>query len=221
MEIYRTEEEQVAALKQWLKSNGLSVVAGLVIGLGSVFGWQFWKDWRVEQSMEASKQYQKIIVALRAQDREQASADAEALLEGYSSTAYGAFAALLLAKQDVDAGNLDGAAERLEWILENYSQAQFQQVARLRLIRIHLAREDYAQAEALLSDAMDDGGEFQPNYLELRGDLHVLQGRLDEAREQWRQALDLYGSNELLQLKIDGLGKKPKRGGDGGNSAAS
>ncbi|MEW8396328.1 MAG: tetratricopeptide repeat protein, partial [Candidatus Thiodiazotropha sp.] len=40
MSEYQTEEEQVEAIKRWWKENGTSVIAGLVIGLGGIFGWQ-------------------------------------------------------------------------------------------------------------------------------------------------------------------------------------
>ena len=42
MSDHLTDEEQVEKVKAWLKENGTSIVAGVVIGLGGIFGWQFW-----------------------------------------------------------------------------------------------------------------------------------------------------------------------------------
>ena len=37
-----TEEEQVERLKAWLKENGLSIVFGIVIGVGGIGGYNYW-----------------------------------------------------------------------------------------------------------------------------------------------------------------------------------
>ena len=38
-----TEEEQVEKLKAWLKENGLSIVMGIVIGVGGIGGYNYWQ----------------------------------------------------------------------------------------------------------------------------------------------------------------------------------
>ena len=38
MSSYLSEEEQVEALKKWWKDNGTSVIAGVVLGFGIIFG---------------------------------------------------------------------------------------------------------------------------------------------------------------------------------------
>ena len=40
MEQYRTEEEQVEALKKWWEENGRSTVVAVIVALGLGFGWQ-------------------------------------------------------------------------------------------------------------------------------------------------------------------------------------
>ncbi|MHC8442108.1 MAG: YfgM family protein [Candidatus Eutrophobiaceae bacterium] len=222
LDIYRTEEEQVATLKRWLKQNGLPIATGVVLGLGGLGSWHKWKEWRLEQSSAASALYQKALIATRTGDSETMRTLADEIVTDYDSTTYGAFASLLIAKSAVDAGNLDEAVEKLNWVAEHYSQPQLQHIVRLRLIRLHLAQKDLVQAEELLATAEEDMGEFKPRYIELRGDLHILQGLLEQARAQWQQALDMYKEgNELLQLKIDGLGSKPEKNVNDKPSATS
>ena len=36
-----TEEEQVEKLKAWLKENGLSIVFGIIIGVGGIGGYNY------------------------------------------------------------------------------------------------------------------------------------------------------------------------------------
>ena len=42
-EEYQTEEEQIEALKRWWKENGKSIIAGLVLGIGSIGGYRYWQ----------------------------------------------------------------------------------------------------------------------------------------------------------------------------------
>ena len=67
MDAYRTEEEQVEAIKRWWSENGKGVIAAVVIGvLGSV-GWQSWQDRQVSQAEAASGIYQELL-ALSAEE---------------------------------------------------------------------------------------------------------------------------------------------------------
>ena len=40
---YRTEEEQVEALKAWWRENGKSTVVAIAMAVMGVFGWQGWQ----------------------------------------------------------------------------------------------------------------------------------------------------------------------------------
>ena len=39
---YETEEQQVEALKDWWKQNGLAVIGGAVLGVSALIGWRGW-----------------------------------------------------------------------------------------------------------------------------------------------------------------------------------
>ena len=43
MESYRTEEEQVEALRRWWNENGRSTLFVIVVVLAGTFGWQGWQ----------------------------------------------------------------------------------------------------------------------------------------------------------------------------------
>lgn len=51
---HRTEEEQVAALKQWWKDNGNSLIIGVGLALAVVFGW------KIEGKETQTRQKEKI-----------------------------------------------------------------------------------------------------------------------------------------------------------------
>ncbi len=53
MDVYRTDEEQVEALRKWWLENGKSVIAGIVIGFSAIFGWRAWQDHTIVQAEAA------------------------------------------------------------------------------------------------------------------------------------------------------------------------
>ncbi len=61
MDAYRTEEEQVEALKRWWSDNGKGIVAAVVIGVLGSIGWQAWQDRQVAKAESASAIYQELL----------------------------------------------------------------------------------------------------------------------------------------------------------------
>ena len=51
---YKTEEEQIEAVKRWWNENGRAVVFAVVIGVSGSFGWQFWQDSKQEGREQAA-----------------------------------------------------------------------------------------------------------------------------------------------------------------------
>ena len=53
MDYLRSDDEQAELLKQWLKKNGLGLIIAASIGVGSVFGYQEWQDFQINQQTDA------------------------------------------------------------------------------------------------------------------------------------------------------------------------
>jgi predicted negative regulator of RcsB-dependent stress response len=64
LDVYNTEDEQVEAIKKWLKDNGKSAIFGIVLGFSAIFGWRAWQSHEVEQAETASEIYQSTLVAM-------------------------------------------------------------------------------------------------------------------------------------------------------------
>lgn len=204
MDIYRTEEEQLAALRRWWARSGAPTIVGVVLGVAGIFGWQWWGKHQHTQSMEAHTLYVDML-ATSSQDQEAVSAQADVLLGQYSVTAYAIFAAMQLAARAAQQGDLAQASEKLLWVLRNASREQFLSIARLRLARIYIAQGQLDEAEQLLS--IGDTGGFHPVYTELLGDIYSLRGDIQAAREAWQTALQNYASgNEQLSAKLQDAG---------------
>ena len=209
MEEYRTDEERAEALKEWWSENGTSVVGGIIIGLAAVFGWRGWQDYQITQAEAASDLYQKIVVDIRNEKDDEAKTLALQLIDEYPSTTYAVFAHLIMAKLFVEKNDYSAATEHLQWVIDNASENEFQLLARLRLARILLAEDKPEQSIELL-DAVDPG-EFLASYEELKGDSYIKQGKTEDARNAYNNALSnqkISGrDNSILEMKLGNLGQ--------------
>lgn len=193
MEEYRTEEEQVEALRRWWDENGRSTIVAIIVALGVGFGWQGWKSQQQNKQEHASNIYQSLLKAVGAsEDPEQRQLGltlVEQLKTEYAGTTYAQFAALHMAAIAVTDGNLAEAEAQLRWVLGKAAKgSDTAQVAQLRMARVLASAGDSEQALAVLEE---DGGSYQASYAAARGDILLAAGRNDEAREAYNQALAL------------------------------
>lgn len=211
MDVYKTEDEQVEALKEWWKENGTSAVLGVALGLGAIFGWRAWQAHQIAEAEAASVLFQELVAAVREPNPDKAKQSAGRIEERYSKTAYAIFARLILARLAVEASDLDAAAGHLRWALEKNTESALEREIQLRLARVLSAQEKFDEAITLLDLA--DAGEYAATYDELRGDIEVLRGNPDAARAAYERALGRTrpagADGSLLELKLDNLGRKP------------
>ncbi len=214
MDAYRTEDEQVEALKRWWKENGTSTLLTIVVVVGGYFGYQAWQKNKQQQQAGASAQYQQLLqVSMEleqdANDARYATAShlVDTLKNEYPSTLYAHYAALMQAKLLVDQKDLEAAQAQLRWVLDNDPEPELQQLAKLRLARLMFAAGQPEQALAQMSGA--DYGEFAALYYELRGDIHASQGDLEAARQDYQSALASDAANPnampLVRMKLESL----------------
>jgi predicted negative regulator of RcsB-dependent stress response len=186
---YHSEEEQLEALRRWWDENGRSTIISIVIALAAVFGWQSWRNYDQGQQELASDIYQSMLQVanstdLTAEQRITANSYANRLKEDYPGTTYAQFAGLHLARQAVDAGELDDAEAQLRWVLGKADKGgDVATVAELRLARVLAAKGDPEQALAILKQA--DDGTYGAAYAVARGDILLALGRDDEAGQAY------------------------------------
>ncbi len=209
MDVYASEQEQIEALKKWWRENAMALIVGAVIGLGGLFGWQYWQRHIDERGGAASAAYEALTVASQAGRHDEVLTQGKTLINEYSDTPYANLAGLLMAKADVEKGDLPAAQERLRWVLDHADTDELRHIARLRLARVMLDLKDAAGVKALLQGV--DFGKFVALYQEVEGDLAVQTGDVNAAREAYRKALASSdaGNSALVQLKLDQLGLTP------------
>ncbi len=202
MSEYQTEEEQVEAIKRWWKENGTSVIAGLVIGLGGVFGWQAWGSYKDRIGAEAAIAFNQMVAAVDRGDKSSAVKQAELMRSDYDNS-YGIFAAMAEARVKLDEGDVSTAITRLEWASQNADNPALKQLVQLNLARLLMNQGELDSAEKLV--ASEQGG-FAGEFAVIRGDIAFARGDRAAAAAAYAQAMALEVSDRnLLQMKLDDL----------------
>ncbi len=210
----RTEEEQVEALKRWWQSNGKSLLLTIAVALALVMGWRAWQERQAAEAGNASVIYQNLLEAVNValgperSDAQLSTADhlAGTLKSEYEDSAYARLGALLMARLAVEQDKPDQALAELDWVLDHDPEAPQRVLTLLRKARLLGDQGDFSQALTVIDGL--DAGEFEASYQELRGDLLQGDGRIDEARDAYLQAMqaaEAGGARPLLKMKLDDL----------------
>ena len=203
---YETEEQQVEALKDWWKQNGLAVIGGAVLGISALVGWRGWNWHQEKQATEASDIFATVQEAANKNDSLSLHEQTQTLRNDYASTPYASLAVLHQAKNQIEKGDNALAEESLRWVLKNSKQDTVQSVARLRLARVLLADNKVDDAQAMINSGIPDA--YKSLVEEIRGDIYVARGEIEQAKEAYDQAMQSASGSgaEYLQLKRNDLG---------------
>lgn len=225
MEVYRTEEEQVEAIKRWWKDNGNGILMGIGLAIALVFGWQSWQQNTRAKGEEASvlfsqmQEASRALLTMPATPVKEGEAPAEnpqrvtfehlakQLKDEYAGSTYAVMAALMVARDKVDAGNAADAEKELRWALEQKPAEAISLIINLRLARVLAMKGELDNALALL-EGIDPGAQ-KSTYEELRGDLYMAKGDVAKAREAYKAGLaaaaESSNNRALLKTKLDDL----------------
>lgn len=202
--VYDSDEEQVEALKKWWNENGRSIVVGIVLGLGAVFGWQSWTQHQDQVASQASLRYEKMAVAIQSGNIESTVKQGEKIVAEWPESSYAALASLDMAKIKLGQGDSDAAKQHYEWVMANAKDPSLKQLSRLRMARILLSTNNLDGAEALVAKADKDN--YAGEFAALRGDIAKARKDFAAARTAYTAALNSKaGNSRLIQMKLDDL----------------
>ena len=200
IQVDNTEEEQVEQIKKWWNSNGKQIIAGAVIGLAGIWGWNTYSDYQDKQSLNARSLYLSY-----ASDSNNLGAY-DKLTTDFSSSSYSDQAILLMAKYLFDAGSYTQALGVIKPLINN-SSSVIANTAALRIASIHLQLGQHDQALLILDGQSEDG--FSGLIYNLMGDIYLDLGNRSEAQKYYSLAIDNVAENsnlsQLIQIKLDDL----------------
>ena len=196
---YLSDEEQLDRLKNWWQENGTTLIVTVVLAIGGVAGWRWYDSARVTEMQSASETYESFLAATG-----DARAELAARLgEEYGDSAYASFALLHQAKEAAESGDLEGAIVLLRQVTGG-AHALIRDIARIRLARLLQEHGDAEAALAVLARITAQG--FRAQVLELKGDIHLLQGERALAHEAYVAAAAETREGDLrpvLDIKVD------------------
>lgn len=211
------EQEQVDALKHWWKENGTRIIMGAVLvaaAAGATYGWKYWQG---TQRAEAFALFQEVVKQTEGKDPKRVDDAAALVVSKYGQTIYAVRAQLLAAQFNINAKNPASAATQLQWVMEHASEHSLQDIARLDLANLRLDEKKYDEALQLLNAEHPES--FDSLYLGLKGDVYSAQGKKDEARAAYKQAIEKSTSHgnyaASTQIKLDALGGVPDANASG------
>ncbi|TAJ78011.1 MAG: tetratricopeptide repeat protein [Gallionellaceae bacterium] len=202
------EQEQVDALKAWWRDNGKWVIGAVVVALLGFAGMQFWKSHQAQQSGEAAKLYAEVEKQTLSNDPKRVNDAVAALVDKFGSSAYAPRAQLLAVQVNIQMKDVTRAKMQLQWVIEHAGETGLQDTARLKLSSILLDEKNFDAALKQLDATHPEA--FTGLYADLKGDVLSAQGKTEEAKAAYKQALDKIDAKSmyrnLVQLKLDGLG---------------
>ncbi len=200
IQVDNTEEEQVEQIKKWWNNNGKQIIAGAVIGLAGIWGWNTYSDYQDKQSLNARNLYLSY-----ASDSNNLGAY-DKLTTDFSSSSYSDQAILLMAKYLFDAGSYSQALGVIKPLINNPSSI-IATTAALRTASIYLQLGQHDEALSILEGQSEDG--FSGLIYNLKGDIYLDLGNRAEAQKFYGLAIDNVSENsnlsQLIQIKLDDL----------------
>ena len=200
IEVSDSEEEQVDKLKKWWDSNGKQIIAGAVLGLAGIFGWNYYVDYQDSQALNARALYLSY-----ASDSANIGAY-DKLIKDHSSSSYADQGTLIMAKYLFDSGNYSLALDAIEPLLSR-EDSVIASTAALRTASLYLELGQHQEALDVLN--LENANGFSGLFYNLAGDIYLDLGNSEEARNNYAIAIENVTENsslsQLIQIKLDDL----------------
>jgi predicted negative regulator of RcsB-dependent stress response len=190
-----TDQQRAEQIRTWLTENGWYLLAGLVLGLVALFGWREWSSRSVAQAEQASAIYEELLGAIQANRAVRA--------DEHASSPYLDLGRLAMAKMKMERSAPEEAAAYLAQVMKKANSEEIASIARLRLGRVLIQQEKYA--EALDTLEVPAGSAFAARFHEARGDAYYAMGKAEDARREYEAALagsQLPAEQAFLEAKL-------------------
>lgn len=211
MEVYATEEQQIEAIKKWFKQYGNMLSWIIIVVAFIISATLYWRHHQQVVRDAASDQYMVLLEGLEKNDKDTIKSKADILVKEYPSSPYASLAGFVVAHQAIEENDVAKSEEQLKWIMQHSPQQNFQDIARIRLMRLLISQNKLDEAMKHYSDKK---GPYQTLMAELKGDILVKQKDINGAKQAYELALSstpeegMHGP--LLKMKMQELGIESK-----------
>ncbi len=196
--------EQEKLVKDWIKSNWLTIATGIVLGLGSVIGINYWKTQKQEQRFQVANQYNSFTEVMELSELDEAQNILKDIETSAGDNFYTYEAHFLLAKEYAQKDELDKAAQELSKVIENKPDQILTEFARLRLARVYNAMNKPDDALSQISKISIES--FSSIAKEIKGDAYLAKGENDKANTAYQEAIadgEGYSGKTTIEMKLE------------------
>ncbi|CAC9435646.1 hypothetical protein BSPLISOX_930 [uncultured Gammaproteobacteria bacterium] len=200
IEVEKTDEEQAEQIKKWIKENALQIIIGVSLGLGGLWGFDYYKGQQHQQDLQARGYYLSVVA-------NPSNTDAlKALKENHAQSTYTQQADFIMAKQAVNQGNYQDALNYL-LPLTNSTNEFIAQNAKFKAANVYLEINDADKALDVLGDNTNKA--FSALYDNIKGDIYFAQNNIKAAKEHYQSAISQLDKDSrlapLVQIKLNDL----------------
>lgn len=221
MDDLQSEKEQIEEMRAWWAEYGRYVIAGVVLAVGLLVGYNQYQGNKLEAQVEASELYESLTVYVSDGNLEEAKIVADELATDYANTTYAAQSRLAMARLYMDKSRDQDAATALSELVAMRGNRELRHVGRLRLARVLLYQDKPQEVIDLLATQEDPA--FNGLYSEALGDAYAALGQIDAAAEAYQLALSdttQTVNRGLVQMKLVDLPDAPPPDDASGGEAA-
>ena len=187
MDDLQSEKEQLEEMRAWWSEYGRVVIAGVVIAIGGMIGFNQYTSNKLAAQVAASELFDALAEHLADGDLDEAESVASDLSSNYANTTYAAQSRLTMARLYMDKNRDQDAANVLKELLAMSGNDELKSIGRLRLAHVLLYQDKPQEVADLLEGV--EATAFGALYDELLGDAYVALDRHDDAGDAYRRAL--------------------------------
>lgn len=208
-DIISEEQQQIEAIKNWLKENALWVLGCIVAICAFFYGPDAYENYKNGKIYPASDQYEEFNSSLTTAlsqtvvtEALQQTVDglADQVIENHGDTHYAFLASIGAAKLSAQVGSYGAAKSRLSWAAEQAKSGADILLVNYRLALVEMQLGNIDTALDLLGDSNEH---FAALYAEARGDAYTSLGERDQAILAYQEALESAEENTNQSYHID------------------
>ena len=208
-----TEAESLENLGKWWKAHGKKVIVA-VLGVSALYlSWTFWQSHVKVEQEKASNQFSQFLLVLESEKVDDIEASLKLLRENYGKSVYADMASMLVAKNAVDAADLEEAKHHLRYVIEHSHSSVMLPLAQTRLARLLMQEKAFSDALVVLNTVKQDTG-YKTLVEELKGDVFLAQNNWEEAKAAYTRALmagpESASQRPWLKMKMDNMAMDKK-----------
>ncbi len=196
--------EQERVVKDWIKSNWLTIVTGIALGLGGVLGLNFWKVQKQESRYLVANKYESFTEVMKLSQLDEAQSILSEMESDSGSSFYTYEARLILAKEFIEKDELDKAVIQLQHVVDSKPDQLMTEFVKLRLARVYNAMGKNDEALSLVNAVTIN--EFASIAKEIQGDALLAQGNSEKANGAFKEALEKgegYSGKKNIEMKLE------------------